>query len=609
MEHARNTIVAGLLVLLAGAAAALVTPSAMAQNALGDGRGLERDRRVGGTGNYRPPDFADEVRRRNAIITGNAPGASNFRGDVGYRAPGEFVGRLGSDDVFAFRRDSFWSGAAGMGLRGTESLQYQYSFTTGNVRSARLAELVLGRDAAPAMNAAEVSTSRRFVEDEALSALGSGWRRAGAELGTLRSTAAFTASRPLSPMVVGVVPTATGLETTAASTLLGIRSWLTPMQRDVEVRREAENLIATGPRRRGTAGDALRDRLGALGPELVRTPLLRPELATPVPGASQPSPAAPTPTPDATTPPSPGSATPSPAGSVPAAPSSSAPAPGAGTSTRLQLPAWEQRLQELRRQLQQRPDRDAVLESLRARQTGMSADEIERRRRERDAQLLGLSPEAASQPLLIDAETLRLLREARLEVDRYMLANPDAADVYADQMRQGEAAMAAGKFFQAEEAFARALSFVPGDPTAMAGRLHAQIGAALFLSAGLNLREMYRESPEMVVVRFTGATLPTAERQARIIELLRARRDANIAAGMQPPTEVLLLLAYLGRQRGDDAMMREALDALATIEPTTTDTALPPLVSLLRRVWLMEDPVSPPAPAVDPAPFPAPPAP
>ena len=34
----------------------------------------------------------------------DAPGGISFRGDVGYRAPGEFFSSLGSNDTFAFRR-------------------------------------------------------------------------------------------------------------------------------------------------------------------------------------------------------------------------------------------------------------------------------------------------------------------------------------------------------------------------------------------------------------------------------------------------------------------------------------------------------------------------
>src|SRR5437762_1643352 len=69
-----------------------VSGAASGQNA------LDRNLQVGSGGVNTPtrPDFNTEVRMRNAIITGNAPGGVSFRGDVGYRAPGEFLGRLGT---------------------------------------------------------------------------------------------------------------------------------------------------------------------------------------------------------------------------------------------------------------------------------------------------------------------------------------------------------------------------------------------------------------------------------------------------------------------------------------------------------------------------------
>src|SRR2546423_569446 len=95
--------------------------------------GVDRNVRVGSGGiNPARPDFAAEVRLRNAIVTGNAPGGISFRGDVGYRAPGEFMGSLGSNDSFAFRRDSYYSGLGGLGIRGTDALQYQFAMATGH---------------------------------------------------------------------------------------------------------------------------------------------------------------------------------------------------------------------------------------------------------------------------------------------------------------------------------------------------------------------------------------------------------------------------------------------------------------------------------------------
>ena len=71
-------LTAAILILAAGA------PPAEAQNALGDGRVLDANPRVGSGGlNPAGRDFAAEVRFRNAIVTGNAPGATAISIEVG----------------------------------------------------------------------------------------------------------------------------------------------------------------------------------------------------------------------------------------------------------------------------------------------------------------------------------------------------------------------------------------------------------------------------------------------------------------------------------------------------------------------------------------------
>jgi len=124
---------------------------AAGQDALGDGRGLEND-----LSNYpdgRPParrSIADEIRFRNAMVTGNVPAGASFRGDVGYTSPFEFRGELASDDFFAFRRDSLYSGLGGIGIRGTEGVQYQFAMTTGSAPPRGLTgDLRITRDEPP----------------------------------------------------------------------------------------------------------------------------------------------------------------------------------------------------------------------------------------------------------------------------------------------------------------------------------------------------------------------------------------------------------------------------------------------------------------------------
>ena len=119
----------GAAVLLAVCGLAM---PASAQDALGDGRALDNSLSTSTRYNAQRVDPSAEYRFRNAVATGNAPGGLSLRADVGYRSPFEFRGELGSDDLFSFRRDSLYSGLAGMGIRGTDAVQYQFALTTGS---------------------------------------------------------------------------------------------------------------------------------------------------------------------------------------------------------------------------------------------------------------------------------------------------------------------------------------------------------------------------------------------------------------------------------------------------------------------------------------------
>jgi hypothetical protein len=71
-----------------------------------------------GSGNY---DFA----ARNDVLTRNVVAGRGFQGSVGYRAPYDFQGHLGTNDLFSFRADSALSNPAYVGLGTTfETLRF-----------------------------------------------------------------------------------------------------------------------------------------------------------------------------------------------------------------------------------------------------------------------------------------------------------------------------------------------------------------------------------------------------------------------------------------------------------------------------------------------------
>src|SRR5436190_19507572 len=91
------------LALIAG------TPAALGQNALGTGQGLYRDLQQRNSLAAQGRDYAAEAKNRNAIVFGRAPGGLSFRGGLGYKDPGEFLGHLGTQDLHSFMADTTYS--------------------------------------------------------------------------------------------------------------------------------------------------------------------------------------------------------------------------------------------------------------------------------------------------------------------------------------------------------------------------------------------------------------------------------------------------------------------------------------------------------------------
>jgi hypothetical protein len=504
--------------------------SAWAQ--IGDGRALDRNLRVGSGGrNPTSSYFADELRFRNAVVTGNAPGGLSFRGDVGYRAPGEFGASLSSDSLFAFRRDSVYSGLAGMGIRGTDALQYQFALTTGSTPPPSLTGtgMYLRAGAVPA------GTNVAVAPAKPTDILTPGADTRGLLLWELRSPSAYVATRPMEPALVGVLSTQSGESIgVTASPLRGLATVGLPKPTDV-TRRLADEALArqdlsavkelTPPEKPGdvesappgkgkTPYETVMDRIKAL-------PQGSPDAQPGTPGAQ------------------------------PGLPGVQPPA----DDKKPEQPEWKRRLDELQRMLEGKEPKKKP------------------------------GPEESS-PIGIDPKTLALLRAPE---ERLRALAAEGFDAYSRHMQAGEDHVAAGRYFQAEERFTAALSAKPGDPMASVGRIHAQLGNGLFLSAALNLRRLLIEHPELIAVRYSGKVLPAPGRLA----IVRDRLDALVTdetAAMR--RDAALLLAYLGYQSDDAAALERGLAGM-TAGGATADDQLTRLAGVLRRVWVAPESPSP----------------
>ncbi len=505
----------GALVLVFGS----VSP-AMGQNALGDGRALDNSLSVQSQFNARRPSLAQELRFRNAIVTGNAPSGLSFRGDVGYRAPGEFEGELGSNDLFAFRRDSLYSGLAGMGIRGSEALQLQFALTTGGRPPRNLiGSLAYPRDVLPGQvtNQLPIPTSPTIgiAPPESTGV-------EGTMMGSLRASSAYEANRGYQPMLLyGGQSEETGdWFGVTASELRGVRmAELSSPGQDPPENRIDTSIAAE---RFDTSFEALEAQLAARAEQM--------------------------------------------------------PAPKADDETDTRSP-WEIRLRELQM--------DLLLQ-------GTEEDESP------DAES-GDGEGDESGGLPFNSETLEILRGVTSGPAKDFIP-PDAHGVYAEHMKRGQQLLESGRYFDAEERFSHALTIRPNDATAQLARIHAQIGAGMYLSAALNLRSILFEQPDTVSARFDKKLMPSPERLAEIIKSLRAgiaksTVDSPVSGDLRRARAAGLLLAYIGIQTGDEELVREgvaagryAIDRSILGDDDKENMSERLLLDLIETVWANDKP-------------------
>ncbi len=566
----RSTPLRPLLITLAAGMCAVIAPDALGQGyAGGDGRVLERDLRVGaGRAGLTPrASMAEEVRLRNALITGNVGGLRSFHGNVGYTAPDDFRASLGSDSTFAFRRDSTSASQFSRPLRGGEGLRYQFYTATG-MATRKFDDEVdrLGATGAAAAQAAPGTSGQAPAKSS---------QSLTQRLGAIRSTAAYDASRDLTPTIVGYSQSAGQYVPVTASALLGLRNadraplttrYAVPDRKDEKKERPGLQQNLSTPLAPLDTAPVVENLQKSIIEPVTRT--LYQDLRERIKkqedeASSRRTPAAPdTKKPEDANP----SQTTQPDDKLPA--QSDAPAtPNESDSDR--------RLRELRDRLMPRDKNGSRPDGLQPNKDG-------------DKPLTGF-----------DEETVDLIRRAGGQTGAFIDAPQGAAlDPYAQHMTKGQDLLSRNKFFDAEEQFARALDQKPGDVTAMAARMHAQLGAGLYLSAAINIRQLFIQAPEVIAMRYSGPTIPPAQRLASVAADLRNNITRAKDAGVSPSVGDSLLLAYVGWQTADLATVD---DALTQAQKSAEASGKPePLVVLLRKAWL-EAPAFP-----TPTPIPAP---
>ncbi|MBL8990203.1 MAG: hypothetical protein JNJ48_01340 [Phycisphaerae bacterium] len=593
LREERRSAGSAVLALVAAAGLAGAASAQPARNP-GDGRAL--DGGLSATGdryNTRTRDINAMIRFNEAVISGNAPGGKSFRGGTSLSSTSEFRGTLGGSGIYSFQRDSALSGAAARGIRSSSALDYLFRAQTGGINPTGLDAAINPRDPL-----AVGATGRSIRSATGIDSLSSRLPTIMGYSRDERGNDTFISASPLGGVRVNPLTNdagLTGLERTVPGVVpptdflrqreLDARAKPDPR---LDARVDKPDLQPPGgpidPRLRpdGTPYapilDDFRQRRGPDRPErpAETRPLLGPDGRPLPPGAG----------PDGRPLPpgiGPDGKPLNPDGSQPRPPIGAAPQ-GPGAVAPSGKPQWLEDLDALRDRLRT-PNDDLMPRPVQP-PPAIGPD---------GKPLPVPGARRPGQTGVKDLAAADVLKRMGPRIDT--LASPDAAslDLYGRLMRRGQDLMAAGRYFDAEEAFAGALGAKRGDALARVGRMHAQLGAGLFLSAAATMRELFTDRPELVPVRYGKASMMTKEWASGQADRLTAeiRRPTGVMAD-----DAGMLLAYLGVQYGEPLWLENGLQAMRTrFRPGGAATA--ELVELLSEVWpevIRAAPTPPPAP-------------
>lgn len=142
-------------------------------------------------------------------------------------------------------------------------------------------------------------------------------------------------------------------------------------------------------------------------------------------------------------------------------------------------------------------------------------------------------------------------------------------------LKEAEAQMAEGQYFDAERTYQRVLTLKPSDPLVHVGRVHALLGAGMIRSSALQIRRLFEAHPELIAARYEEPLLPNNEQLIRVQEDLTTLADTQDAANAAG-----VMLAYIGYQKDSKTLMRYGLAVAETASPNDS------LVPVLRQIWL-----------------------
>jgi hypothetical protein len=608
------------LVVWSGLHAWLLPEAAWAQDALGSGNALDRNPGVGtgGRNTAAPPNpFAG----RNAVITGEVVGGREFRGRVGYRAPGDFAVRTPSDSQYRFRAGSAWSSSSAWSLGPSTYDQLRFGQGLGEYTISLQRQ---GQGATPQtvaqmptpLSFAQTSESRWQYNNMSLSAVSQEQQQRMVEPSVLR-----TAISPDGVPIAITTSSLRGLTLEPADYLdrLGLSAY-------DEVRARQEMIEDYHERQAGT--QTVPGQGAPARPEVPGEAVKTQESLAPIDQGLRVGTQFQTRFDSAV------AAAPSDSTAIDSRVSGSAQDEYTMMLQRIAdryVRSQDERNATMQPGLVEQLNREYVVlrENLTGRKDPSGRTGAPVSSREPGGMAPVSEPQATGQPGVVDptepppgqaapgqggatgstgnpdsrrapgstgAAGAPRTNDARSGSRSTESANPlDIAKImpalahgekiekltseqqgrFNELMMAGEQALRDGEYMNAEQRFQRALRFTPGHPLAMAGLANAQLGAELYLASADSLRVLFTDHPEMIDVSWGEGLLPPRERLDAATKSVRGRLEA--------PTDrasMALVLAYLGRQTADRALMQEGLDALAAAAGND------PLLPLLRAIWL-----------------------
>ncbi len=529
-------------------------------------------------------DPGAEFRRRNELVTGNAPGGRGFRGVVGYSSPFDFRDGLGSEDLFEFRAGSLFSDPRllqaapsmryGIAMGQLEVYRSGRGAAAGDIRDAQTQSQRLGdlQRMQPGVDG-QLSQLRRIVDASALEAgLDQYIARSGAPTaigvvqtrGNLTRRLSASTLAGLQPALADAdlnqfgVPTATSGAFGPAQDPYFISGMLSPMDqaRLVEDARAGRVSGAVGELFRDSFLDTRvdpRDRMDRALQERVDLQ----------------------------------------------APSTRVGEPETGETDETEaLPSWQRIRDEVARRHASTLRGGAAVDGMPSEQERRGIEtELDRLRRGLGATPggvpspdpgAGVTPDAgggdgqaedggegdgadAERPFDVSAFG-RILRHGQ-RVDA--LVDPADRSRAAELIGAAEGELRRGEYFQAERSFTRALRLVPGHPTATAGLAHARLGAGLFIPASMVLRDLFTYQPEMIGATYAAGLIPNRPRLLQSLESLRERAESG-----RDGADTGLVIAYVGWLLERPEVIGEGLELMEQADPGDS------LRRLLGAIWI-----------------------